>query len=120
MNRHCHSCRPQQPCNSCQQGQQTQWFQPPAQPIVCPPQYRVRDSFVPRMQPVIHPIVNVNREHVVNVPQHFFTQTNENVVVNPGFQRPGPMMNQFQQQPFQQQQFQQQPFQQQQQFFPGQ
>lgn len=115
MNRHCQSCRPQQPCHSCQQ---TQWL-PPAQPIVCPPQYRCHDSFVPRMQPVIHPIVNVNREHVVNVPQHFFTQTNENVIMNQGSQRPGPMMNQFQQQPFQQQQFQQQQFQQQQ-FFPGQ
>ncbi|WP_216598640.1 hypothetical protein [Psychrobacillus sp. FJAT-21963] len=74
------------PCHSCHQPQVSPWQQPPAQPIVCPPQYRVRDSFIPRMQPVIHPIVNVNREHIVNVPQHYFTETNRNVVVNPPLQ----------------------------------
>lgn len=106
-----------QSCNSCQKPQQTPWHQPPAQPIVCPPQYRVHDSFVPRMQPVIHPIVNVNREHIVNVPQHFYTQTTRNVVV-PDIQQAYPMNNQFQQGAFQQGAFQP-PFQQQQ-FFPGQ
>ncbi|MFJ8064406.1 hypothetical protein ACIQYS_07220 [Psychrobacillus sp. NPDC096426] len=95
---------------------------PAAQPIVCPPQFRVRDSFIPRMQPVIHPIVNVNREHLVNVPQHFFTETNRNVLVNPP-QQAFPMQPGFQQ-PFPQQQFVPQQFvgQQyvQQQFSPGQ
>lgn len=111
-----------QPCHSCQQ---TQWVQPAAQPVVCPPQYRVQDSFLPRMQPVIHPIVNVNREHIVNVPQHFWTETNRNVVVNPPqqafpMQQGGFPTGGFQQ-PFPQGGFQQpmqQPFQQQ--FFPGQ
>lgn len=126
MNQRRHSC------NSCGQGgspcncQQTQWQQPAAQPVVCPPQYRVRDSFLPRMQPVIHPIVNVNREHIVNVPQHFWTETNRTVAVNPAqqafpFQQGGMPQQQFQQMP--QQQFQQMPQQQMpqlQQFFPGQ
>lgn len=76
---------------------------PAAQPIVCPPQFRVHDSFIPRMQPVIHPIVNVNREHIVNVPRHFFTETNRNVVVNPP-QQAFPMQPGFQQ-PFPPQQF---------------
>ncbi|WP_192797404.1 hypothetical protein [Psychrobacillus glaciei] len=99
-----------QPCNSCQPPMQSPWFQPPAQPVVCPPQYRMHDSFMPRMQPVIHPIVNVNREHIVNVPQHFYTETNQNVVVNPQ-QQAFPMQQGGFQQPFPQQQ---------QQFFPGQ
>lgn len=118
MNQHrqpCNSCQHRQPCNSCQQ---TQWHQPAAQPVVCPPQYRVRDSFLPRMQPVIHPIVNVNREHIVNVPQHFYTVTNQNVMA-PGSQQAFPMQQgQFQPQPYGQQ-FGQQPFGQQQQSFPG-
>lgn len=114
MNQHRQPCS----CNSCHQ---TQWHQPAAQPVVCPPQYRVRDSFSPRMQPVIHPIVNVNREHIVNVPQHFYTVTNQNVMA-PGSQQAFPMQGQFPQQSFGQpfgQQFGQQQFGQQQ-FFPGQ
>jgi hypothetical protein len=67
------------------------------------------------MQPVIHPIVNVNREHIVNVPQHFVTETNRNVIVNPpqqafpvqqgGFPQQFPMQQGGFQQPFQQQYF---------------
>ncbi len=112
--------RYRKPCNSCQQPQvspqQTEWFQPPFEPIVCPPRYRVHDSFIPRMQPVIHPTVNVNREHVFPVPQHFFPQVTRNEVANQGFQQATPYMNQYQQGAFQQQPYQQQ----QQQFFPGQ
>lgn len=117
MNQHRQPCS----CNSCQQ---TQWHQPAAQPVVCPPQYRVRDSFSPRMQPVIHPIVNVNREHIVNVPQHFYTVTNENVMAS-GSQQAFPMQQQQQwgQQQWGQQQWGQQHCGQQcgqQRFFPGQ
>lgn len=113
-NRHsCSSCgQMSQWGNPCGCGQQMPWQQPPAQPIVCPPQYRTRDSFLPRMQPVIHPIVNVNREHIVNVPQHFWTETNRNVVVNPP-QQAFPMQPGGFQQPFGPQFGQQQ-------FFPGQ
>ncbi|GGA44772.1 hypothetical protein [Psychrobacillus lasiicapitis] len=128
MNQNRHSCSScgQMPQwgNQCGCGQVSPWQQPAAQPIVCPPQYRVRDSFLPRMQPVIHPIVNVNREHIVNVPQHFWTETNRNVVVNPP-QQAFPMQQGGFQQPFGQQfgqpmgqQFGQQMGQQQ--FFPGQ
>lgn len=99
--RPCHLCGHHkgwgQPC----QCQQVPWQHPAAQPIVCPPQYRVRDSFLPRVQPVIHPFVNVNREHIVNVPQHFYTQTNETVRV-PGSQQAFPMNNPWQQGGFQQ------------------
>ena len=79
------------------------------------------------MQPVIHPIVNVNREHIVNVPQHYYTVTNQNVMA-PGSQQAFPMQQGMQQGQFPQQgmqqgmqqgQFPQQPFGQQQ-FFPGQ
>lgn len=63
------------------------------QPIVCPTQYRFHDQFVPQVVPVIHPIVNVNREHIVPVPRHFYTERTENVMgapVMPGFgPRPG-------------------------------
>lgn len=53
-------------------------------PIVCPPQYVVRDYFVPRLVPVIHPVVTVNRENIVNVPQHFIQQyTTTEVVAAP-------------------------------------
>lgn len=58
------------------------------QPIVCPTQYRFHDQFTPQEIPVIHPIVNVNREHMVPVPRHFYTESTQNVncgPVRPGF-----------------------------------
>ena len=55
------------------------------QPICCPPQYCVRDSYTPRMVPVIHPVVTINRQNIVDVPQHYVQQVNRNVVVNRGF-----------------------------------
>ncbi|RSK29011.1 hypothetical protein EJF36_20175 [Bacillus sp. HMF5848] len=56
-------------------------------PIVCPTQYRVRDTFVRRPIPVIHPIVDVNRVNVVNVPRHIVQRYNQTVVVDPGVPR---------------------------------
>ena len=50
------------------------------QPIVCPTQYRCHDEFMPREVPYIHPIVNVNRQHVVEIPRHFYTETTQNVM----------------------------------------
>lgn len=87
-------------CHSC--GKNMSWGQqcgcnrqlPAAEPIICPPQYRVSDSFIPRVQPVIQPIVNVNREHIVNVPQYYVTESNETVVV-PEAQNAYPVNNQF-------------------------
>lgn len=55
-------------------------------PIVCPPKCCVRDYYTPRVVPVIHPIVNINRQNIVDVPQHIYQPTTTNVVVNRGFQ----------------------------------
>lgn len=49
-------------------------------PIVCPPEYCMRDEFIPREVPVIHPIVNVNRQHIVDFPRHYYTETTEDVM----------------------------------------
>lgn len=57
-----------------------------SQPICCPPVYCVRDYYTPRIVPVIHPVVNVNRQNIVNVPQHYYTQTTTNVMGSQGFQ----------------------------------
>ena len=55
-------------------------------PICCPPEYCVRDYYTQRVVPVIHPIVIINRQNVIDVPQHYYQQTTRNVVVNQGFQ----------------------------------
>ena len=54
------------------------------QPIICPTQYHVNDCFIKREIPVIHPTVIVNRQNIVNVPQHYFPQSVENIVSDPG------------------------------------
>ena len=55
-------------------------------PICCPPQYCVQDYYTQRFVPVIHPIVTINRQNIIDVPQHYYQQTSQNVVVNQGFQ----------------------------------
>lgn len=55
-------------------------------PICCPPQYCVRDYYTQRIVPVIHPIVNINRQNIVDVPQHYYQTTTRNVIVDQGFQ----------------------------------
>ncbi|HHV64588.1 MAG TPA: hypothetical protein GXX46_05895 [Peptococcaceae bacterium] len=52
-------------------------------PIVCPAQYIVRDFCTPQVVPVIHPVVTVNRQNIVPVPQHFIQPLTTNVVVAP-------------------------------------
>ncbi len=56
-------------------------------PRICPPEYIVRDRFIPREAPYIHPVVHVNRHHIVDVPRHsvrhfrrdeFYEQSNNN------------------------------------------
>jgi len=54
-------------------------------PICCPPEYCVRDYYTHRFVPVIHPIVNINRQNIIDVPQHHYQQINRNVVVDPGY-----------------------------------
>lgn len=63
---------------------QGQWPQQ-VSPIVCPTQYRVHDEFTEREVPVIHPIVNVTRHNVIDVPRHYFPETNENVMGTTSF-----------------------------------
>lgn len=58
-------------------------------PVVCPPQYCVHDCYVPRIVPVIHPVVHVNRTVAVNVPQHFYQPIVRNVMVDPYAVNPG-------------------------------
>jgi hypothetical protein len=53
-------------------------------PIVCDPRYRVRNCYIPRVVPYVHPIVTVNRNVIVNVPRHYYVPTTRNVVVDPG------------------------------------
>lgn len=67
------------------------------QPVICPTQYRCHDQFMPREVPFIHPIVNVNRQHIVEIPRHYYTETTRNVMgetvqARPGF---GPPMGGF-------------------------
>ena len=49
-------------------------------PIVCPPEFRCHDEFMPREVPVIHPIVNVNRHHFVDIPRHYYPETTVDVM----------------------------------------
>ena len=58
-------------------------------PICCPPEYCVRDYYTHRFVPVIHPIVNINRQNIIDVPQHLYQQTTRNVIVDPGYQGQG-------------------------------
>lgn len=54
-------------------------------PICCPPQYCVQDYYTQRVVPVIHPIVTVKRQNIVDVPQHFYQPLTQNVVVDRGY-----------------------------------
>ena len=63
---------------------------PAMQPIICPPEYICHDRFVTQEVPYIHPIVNVNREHIIPVPRHYFTETTENVMAEPVMPGYGP------------------------------
>ncbi|ADY55833.1 hypothetical protein Sgly_1533 [Syntrophobotulus glycolicus DSM 8271] len=54
-------------------------------PIVCPPQYVVRDHYAQQVVPVIHPVVTVNRQNIVNVPQHFIQPYTTNVAGTESF-----------------------------------
>ncbi|WOV87333.1 hypothetical protein QWT69_16005 [Sporosarcina oncorhynchi] len=52
-------------------------------PIVCPTQCRFNDTFFPVEQPYVHPIVNVNRQHPVITPRHYYTESTQNVMGAP-------------------------------------
>ncbi|WP_153732571.1 spore coat protein D [Sporosarcina obsidiansis] len=66
--------------------------QPGFQPIVCPTQYRYNDCFTTQEIPYIHPIVNVNRHNVVGVPQHYYTESTQDVMGSTFMPGTGPGM----------------------------
>ena len=53
------------------------------QPIVCPPLCRYTDSYSQREVPVIQPLININRVHIVDVPKTYYEEINQTVVVPP-------------------------------------
>ena len=57
--------------------------QPGVAPIVCPPLCRYTDSYVKREVPYIQPLINVNRQHIVDVPRTYYKEINQTVVVPP-------------------------------------
>ena len=56
-------------------------------PIICPPRFVERNRFVPRVVPYIHPVVHVNRTHIVNVPRHIYKPITRNEVIAPAHPR---------------------------------
>lgn len=57
--------------------------QPGVAPIICPPLCRYTDSYVKREVPYIQPLINVNRQHIVDVPRTYYKEINQTVVVPP-------------------------------------
>jgi hypothetical protein len=54
-------------------------------PVICPPRHVVRDRYIPRVIPYIHPVEYINRHNIVNVPRHIYRPFTRNVVVDPGY-----------------------------------
>ena len=53
------------------------------QPTVLPPLCRYNDCYIPREVPYIQPLINVTRQHIVNVPRTYYEQIDQTVVVPP-------------------------------------
>ncbi|MFB9757176.1 hypothetical protein [Ectobacillus funiculus] len=53
--------------------------------IYCDPQYIVNDRYTEREVTYVHPIVHVNREHIVYVPRHVYEEHTINEVIDPGY-----------------------------------
>jgi hypothetical protein len=69
--------------------------QPCVRPIVCPPLCRYTDSYTEREVPYIQPLININREHIVDVPKTYYEEINRNEVVSPYQQSPYDRRNQY-------------------------
>jgi Inner spore coat protein D. len=54
------------------------------QPVVHPPQYCVHDTYTFRTVTHVHPVIHINRQNIVNVPQHVYQPITRNMVVDPG------------------------------------
>ncbi|MFS0821805.1 spore coat protein D [Bacillus sp. 1P02SD] len=51
-------------------------------PVFARPVYNVRNEFVKRVHPVIHPVVEVNRINVLDVPRHIIKPIRKTEVVH--------------------------------------
>ena len=52
-------------------------------PVVLPPLCRYTDSFSERELPVIQPLIDINRHHIVDVPKTYYERIQQNVLANP-------------------------------------
>lgn len=56
----------------------------PCPPIVCPPVYVYHDCYVYREQPVVQPVIHVQRNVIVNVPRYYTQPAQQQVTIDPG------------------------------------
>lgn len=54
------------------------------QPVIYPPQYCMHDYYTTRVVQHIHPVIHVNRQNIINVPQHIYQPITRNMVVDQG------------------------------------
>ncbi|WP_240452372.1 hypothetical protein [Virgibacillus sp. YIM 98842] len=54
-----------------------------AKPIMLPPKFVAHDHKVQRMQPIVQPIVHVDRYNIVDVPRPIYRPMRKRVVVDP-------------------------------------
>ena len=60
-------------------------------PMITAPQYVIHDCFIAREVPVVHPVIHVNRYHIVNIPTHYYQHSLQNVFVDRlYFNKPSP------------------------------
>ncbi|MCM3024548.1 hypothetical protein [Heyndrickxia ginsengihumi] len=52
--------------------------------IYCDPQYVVEDTYVEREVTYVHPVIYINRKHIVNVPRHVYETVTKNIIDDPG------------------------------------
>ncbi|GIN61656.1 hypothetical protein J27TS8_16490 [Robertmurraya siralis] len=53
-----------------------------SRPRICPPRIHVRNEFVTRVHPIIHPVIHVNRINVIDVPKHIIKPIRRTEVVH--------------------------------------
>jgi len=58
------------------------------QPVILPPLCRYTDSYTKREVPFIQPLININRQHTIDVPKTYYETINQNVAVSPANDNP--------------------------------
>ncbi|MDM5338204.1 hypothetical protein QUF84_13335 [Fictibacillus enclensis] len=53
--------------------------------IYCDPKVIIHDTYKEREVTFVHPIIKVNREHIVNVPKHVYEKKEVHEVIDPGY-----------------------------------